>query len=358
MIPNVRRLRWLVALAIAATTAPAAAQWLHQPTRGVPRTADGNVNLTAPAPRMPDGRPDLSGMWQLNPGTYVIDAAQDLNPEDIQPWAAARFRERLENFARGDPACFLPSGPRYYITGVPKIVQTAGQLIVLYDDLTYRQIFLDGRTVPTDPNPSFMGYSAGRWEGDTLVVESTGLDERTLLDTGGHPHTDKMKVTERFHRTDLGHMDLQVTFDDRTIYAKPMVVPVQMRLVVDDELIEYVCRENEKDYDRIKGRASDRKEPVPLDVLSRYVGAYVYTVPGGSETRVIAVTLLEGELMIDGFPPVRGRIRQHLIPLSDTRFAGYFGRPLHFVTDATGAPLRVVFEAVEPGMRDIVAIRK
>jgi hypothetical protein len=356
--PDAQARRWLVAFAIAATTTPAAAQWLHQPTRGVPRTADGKVDLTAPAPRMPDGRPDLSGIWQLNPGTYVIDAAQDLKLEEIQPWAVARFRERLENFAKEDPACFLPSGPRYYIAGVPKIVQTPAQLVVLYDDLTYRQIFLDGRTLPTDPNPSFMGYSTGHWEGDALVVESTGLDERTQLDTGGHPHTDKMKVTERFHRTDLGHMDLQVTFDDRAIYAKPMVVPVQMRLVMDDELIEYLCRENEKDYGHIKSRASAQKQPIPLDVLSRYVGAYVYTVPGGSETSGITVTLVEGELTIDGFPPVRGRIRQHLIPLSETRFAGYFGRPLHFVIDATGAPVQVVFEAVEPGTRDIVAIRK
>jgi len=353
-----RAWRWLAALVMSATTASVAAQWLHQPTRDVPRTADGKVDVTAPAPRMPDGRPDLSGMWQMNPGTYIVDAAQDLSPAEIQPWAGARFRERLESFARRDPACFLPSGPRYYIGGVPKIVQTPAQLVVLNEDLTFRQIFLDGRALPADPNPSFMGYSTGHWEGDMLVVESTGLDERTLLDTGGHPHTEKMKVTERFRRTDLGHMDLQVTFEDPAVYARPMVVPVQMRLVVDDELIEYICRENERDYDHITRRASDEKRAVPVDVLSRYVGAYVYTLPGGMETTVVTVALAAGELTLDRFPGVRGKMRQHLIPLSETRFAAYFGRPLHFTTDANGAPVQIVFEATEPGTRDVVATRR
>ena len=156
------------------------------------------------------------------------------------------------------------------IVGMPKIVQTSSLLVVLNEDLTYRQIFLDGRGLPKEPNPTFMGYSAGRWEGDTLVVESTGFTDRTLLDTGGHPHTEALHVTERFHRTDFGHIDLQVTFEDPAVYAKPLVVPVRMQLAADDELIEFVCRENEKDYEHIVGKASDERHALPTEVLSKY----------------------------------------------------------------------------------------
>jgi hypothetical protein len=311
---------WLTTVTVVVASVPIAAQWFHQPTPGLPRKADGKPDLAAPAPRMPDGTPDLSGLWQLTPGSYVVNAAQDLAPGDIQPWAEARFRQHLEEFAK-DPSCFLPAGPRYYITGMPKIVQTSTQLVVLNNDLTYRQIFLDGRALPKDPNPSFMGYSTGHWEKETLVVASTGLDERTLLDTGGHPHTETMKVTERFHRTDVGHMDLRVTFDDPTIYAKPIVVPVSMQLVPDDELIEYICRENEKDYGHIRDRVSDRKQPVPVDVLSKYVGAYEYPLLGGSGAGVVNVTLAAGELVIDRKPWTRGNSRETLIPLSETSFA-------------------------------------
>ncbi len=347
-------------LAVAAllTATPVGAQWFHQRTPGLPRTPDGKPDLSAPAPRMPDGTPDLSGLWQMMPGSYVVNAAQDLAPQDIRPWAEARFRQHLEEFAK-DPSCFLPSGPRYYIAGQPKIIQTPGQLVILNNDLTFRQIFLDGRALPKDPNPSFMGYSVGHWDKDTLVVESTGLDERTLLDTGGHPHTDRMKVTERFRRTDVGHMDLQVTFDDPTIYARPIDVPVKMQLVPDDELVEYICRENEKDYGHIQGRVSDNRQRVPVETLSKYVGAYEYTdqhpVPGVSSANVVTVTLVDGELWIDRKPWVRGNSREILVPLSETRFAAFFGWQLHFVVDASGMPTAVVFDAPEPDARDVTA---
>jgi hypothetical protein len=296
-------------------------------------------------------------MWQLTPGSYVVNAAQDLAPTDIQPWAEARFRQHLEEFAK-DPSCFLPAGPRYYITGAPKIIQTPNQLVVLNNDLTFRQIFLDGRALPKDPNPSFMGYSTGHWEKDTLVVESTGLDERTLLDTGGHPHTEAMKVTERFHRTDVGHMDLRVTFDDPAVYAKPIVVPVSMQLVPDDELIEYICRENEKDYGHIRDRVSDKKQLVAVGVLSKYVGAYEYPLLGGSGTGVVNVSLVGGELAIDRKPWTRGNSRETLVALSETQFAAYFGWRLHFIPDASGVATQLVFEAPEPDVRDVTATKR
>jgi hypothetical protein len=338
-------------------TATLSAQWLKQPTRGIPRTPEGKADLSAPVPRMPDGTPDLSGLWRMNPGSYVVNIAQDLGPSDIQAWAEARFRQHLEEFAK-DPGCFLPSGPRYYIVGMPKIVQTSSLLVVLNEDLTYRQIFLDGRGLPKEPNPTFMGYSAGRWEGDTLVVESTGFTDRTLLDTGGHPHTEALQITERFHRTDFGHIDLQVTFEDPAVYAKPLVVSVRMQLVADDELIEFVCRENEKDYEHIVGKASDERHALPTEVLSKYVGAYELHLPSASDTTIINVTLEAGELIADRTPWLRGKNRQHLIPLSETVFAAYFGRRLRFVTDSQGVVTQLMFEAPEPEVRDVTTIRR
>jgi hypothetical protein len=339
------------------TAVPIAGQWLHQPTRGLPRKSDGKPDLAAPAPHLSDGTPDLSGLWQMHPGSYVVNLAQDLAEADIRPWAQRRYEQHLEEFAKADPACYLPSGPRYFIAGQPKFLQTTAELAILNDDLTYRQIFLDGRTLPKDPNPSFMGYSAGRWEGETLVVESTGLNDRTLLDTGGHPHTEALRVTERFHRRDFGHMDVQVTFQDSQVYAKPMVVPVTMDLVADDELIEYVCRENEKDYAHIVGKASDGKVDVGADVLSGYVGVYEMRA-GQAPAALVHVTLEHGALFLDRTPWIPGQDRQSLIPMSDTTFAGHFGRRMRFEKDDQGVGVRLVFEAPEPYLRDVTATKR
>jgi hypothetical protein len=134
-----------VLLFVTGVTGTASGQWIKEPTRGIPRTADGKADLSAPAPRLPDGTPDLSGLWQMNPGSYVVNIAQDLSLDDIQPWAQARFKEHLDRFAK-DPGCFLPSGPRYYIAGLPKIIHTPTLMVVLNEDLTYRQIY--GRSRP------------------------------------------------------------------------------------------------------------------------------------------------------------------------------------------------------------------
>jgi hypothetical protein len=202
-----------------------------------------------------------------------------------------------------------------------------------------------------------MGYSAGHWEGDTLIVESVGFNDRTLLDTGGHPHTEALHVSERFHRRDLGHMDLQVTFSDPTLYANPLVVPVDMQFVADDELIEYVWRENEKDYAHIVGKASDEKKFVSAEILSQYVGAYQVTSSEGAGS-LINVSLTAGELVIDRTPWWRGKNRQPLIPLSDTTFAGYFGWRMRFDKNDQGVVSRVIFEAPEPNLIDLVAIKQ
>jgi hypothetical protein len=338
----------------AATSAPAAAQWIKQRTLGIPRTVEGKADLSAATPRMPDGKPNLSGMWQMTPGGYVINLTQDLDPGDIQPRAATQYQRHLAEYAK-DPSCFLPSGPRYYITGTPKIIQTSTLIVILNEDLTYRQIFLDGRSLPKDPTPSFMGYSVGRWEGDTLFVESIGLNDRTLLDTGGHPHTEDLHITERFHRRDFGHIDHVVTFSGPALYAKPSTVSSPMQYLADDELIEYVCRENERDYQHIGSVSDDKYQTTPA-ILAKYVGTYTIGSSGDRNYRQLHVTLSGDELWMDRTPFSWEKTTNPLIPVAEDIFDANFGRRLKFVME-NGAITRMVLEGPEPGAPDLTATR-
>jgi hypothetical protein len=248
-------------LLIAAVLGPAAwGQWPARRDPTVPRLPDGKANLSAPAPKLPNGKPDFSGMWQLR-GLYVVNIAKDLKPGEVsfQPWAEALYKHRLETQGKDDPQayCVLSGVPREHVVPYPfKIYQaTSGPILFLYEALhSYRQIFLDGRELPKDANPSWMGYSVGRWEGDTLVVNSSGFVENNWLDNGGHPGTEAMKLTERFTRPDWGHINLQLTVDDPKAYTKPWTVDLTFNAVPDSELIEYVCSENEKDLPHLVGK--------------------------------------------------------------------------------------------------------
>jgi hypothetical protein len=212
----------------------ASAQWLNYPTPGVPKKADGTPNLDAPTPRAADGKPDLSGIWWLpgmgaaNTGTppkYLNDIAADLKPEQVplQPWAAALFKQRGVDNSKDFPytRCLPPGVPMISSFPAPwKIIQNPGLTAILYENsTTYRQIFTDGRILSKDANPAWMGYSVGHWEGDTFVVETSGFNDKTWLDFVGHPHTDALRLTERFHRRDIGHLDVQYTFDDPKAYT-------------------------------------------------------------------------------------------------------------------------------------------
>jgi hypothetical protein len=136
-----------------------------------------------------------------------------------------------------------------------KILNSSGMIAILYEALhSYRQIFMDGRKLPKDPNPTWMGYSVGHWDGDTLAVDSAGFVDNNWLDNGGHPGTEAMKLTERFHRRDYGHIDLQFTIDDPKAYTKPWTVKLEFTATPDSELIEYVCDENEKDLKHLVGK--------------------------------------------------------------------------------------------------------
>ena len=248
------------AILLSGLTTPLAAQWLNHPTPGIPRTADGKPNLAAPAPRTADGKPDLTGVWQRL-STYVRDIAADLKPGEVQPWAEALVQSRKENLHKEHMSLqCLPWGPSYSTSGrMAKIVQTPGLILILDEDLTYRQIFMDGRKLEADPNPSWMGYSVGHWDGDTLVVESNGYNDRTWLDRDGHPHTEALRMTERYRRRDFGHMDIEVTLSDPKVYAQPWTVALNAQVVPDTELLEAVCNESTAGHEHWVGKASDEK---------------------------------------------------------------------------------------------------
>ena len=206
---------------------------------------------SGPAPRTPDGKPDLSGVWfaqrPVDPG----------KPEPL-PWVEALLRERAANNAKDAPGAHcLPRGITNAGALFPyKLVQTPALLIMLFEDdiPSHRQVFLDGRGHPKDPNPRWMGYSAGHWEADTLVVETVGFDDRSWLTAQGHPHTEKMRVTERLRRPDLGHLEIEITIDDPGAYARPWIIKRVSELDPNDDIGEYVCTEDEKDVQHMVGK--------------------------------------------------------------------------------------------------------
>src|SRR3984885_10731701 len=236
-------------------------QWFNQPTTGIPRTEDGKPNLKAPAPRTPDGKPDLSGLWRPEFNPYNLNVIQNVKDETIfRPEAEALFRQHLADFHAPDPITHCPpAGPLDLLAAggiaLYRIIQSSNMVVLLYErGVRYRQIFMDGRKLPKNPNPTWMGYSVGHWESDTLVVESSGFVNNEWLDNGGHPGTEAMHLTERFRRPGFGHIDLQLTVDDPKAYTKPWTVKLQFTAAPDSELIEYVCSENEKDLGHLVGK--------------------------------------------------------------------------------------------------------
>ena len=244
-------------LALTALSLPAvAAQYLQHRDPKLPRNPDGSANLTAPAPRLPDGTIDLSGLWNAVDGKFLTNLAQRAGfTAPFTPEGAAIFKERQDTRGRDRPAgrCLPHSLPSaMLIPDYPwKIVQTPGLTIVLFENFTdYRQIFTDGRDFPSERAPSWMGYSVGKWEGDTFVVQTVGFNDKGWLDDGGHPRSEEMRVTERFRRPNLGRLEVEFTFDDPKRYTKPWSVTVPFRFMPDTEIIENFC-ENERDAKHI-----------------------------------------------------------------------------------------------------------
>ena len=245
---------WLLA------SIPVAGQWTKLPTAGIPRTADGKPNLSAPAPRLPNGKPDLFGIWEPQENKYVRNIAADFKGEiPFQPWAKALYDSRTDgSHSKEDPdANCLPQGvPKISAAPAPwKIVQQPGFIVIIYEAFNlWRQVFMDGRELGKELNPTWMGYSVGKWEGDTLVVDTRGFNGKAWLDQLGKPSTDALHVIERFHRKDFGHMDLTITIDDPKAYTKPWTVVQPVHLLPDTELLEFICNENNRDVPHLPGQ--------------------------------------------------------------------------------------------------------
>ena len=331
--------RVMFAIIFFALTTPLAAQWLKYPTPGIPRTRDGKPNLTAPAPRAADGKPDLSGIWQRISLKYERNVAADLKPGEIQPSAQALVRQRAEDLQKDSPGIqCLPWGPAASTSARrAKIIQAPGVIVMLDEDLTYRQVFMDGRALENDPFPSWMGHSVGRWEGETLVVESNGFNDRSWLDHDGHPHSDALRVTERYRRPDLGDLEIEVTLNDPQVYARPWTVSLRADLVPDTDLLESVCNESHTSLEHWVGKLSDEKNvevKVAPEILTKYAGTYEEQDFWGNRPHpaIIEISVLDGAL----FAELKGREKVRLAAQSQTNFTGFYGLGIQFVTDARG----------------------
>src|ERR1051326_1969063 len=337
--------RLAIVLAFATVATSASAQWLKAPTPGAPRDAAGKINMTATAPRSADGHPDLSGLWQLGVDIgYAANITADLPESSIQASARALSRLRLEDFGKDDPeitGC-KPGGPRHITRGgLTQIIQTPQLIVLLFEVLSYRQIFMDGRALPDDPNPTWMGYSVGHWDGDALVVESAGFNDRTWLDRAGHPHSEKLRVTERFRRVDFGHIQFQITFDDPETLTKPLTFSLSVNYTADTDMLENVCNEGgNRDRAHLVG-TERRPVPVTAAVLEKYTGTYVFR----EGPRIIAsfmgmtqkVTLVNEQLYLNALP---------LIPESQTKFEST-GADAEFFLDANGKVTRLVLRQTQ-----------
>jgi hypothetical protein len=285
----------LIVLGTSFTSSPLAAQWLRVTTPGVPRNADGRVNMSAATPRMADGKPDFSGIWttaepNIRTGGELSSPQQQFSPRDpktptvaegpgiaasvtasrqmanigvdlagglpYQPWLVPIVKERTANMAKDDPhiRCLPDNFLRAY--GLPhllKFVHSPNLLVVLNEmNAGYRQVFTDARPLPKDPSPTWQGYSSAKWSGDTLVIDTVGLRDDTWIDWIGSVVTEAAKVREEIRRPEFGHLEIRVTVDDPKAYTKPWTVTLKERIVVDAELIDEICLENEQSLTHLK----------------------------------------------------------------------------------------------------------
>jgi hypothetical protein len=332
------------AMVCALLPATLGAQWLDIRTPGIPRTADGKPDLTAPAPRTADGKPDLSGLWRPEVNPYRFDVVQDLKDESVfKPAAEALFLKRVDDFRRDDPVTnCLPGGPADMLNTGYRMIQSPGVTAVLYESGTgrFRQIYTDGRKLPADPNPAWLGYSVGRWEGDTFIVDSAGFNDRTWLDRAGHPHSEQLRVTEKFRRVDFGHTQFQITFDDPETLTHPLTFSLAVTYTPDTDMLENVCNESDRNRVHMIATAGKGIQLSPA-ALAKYVGTYDFV---GGSTTVAAfmghhqnVTIVNGRLYLNALP---------MVPQSETKFETT-GAAAEFVVDAGGKVTRLVLGQTE-----------
>ncbi len=333
-------------LAVLLSTA-GSAQWLNYPTPGIPRLPDGKPNLAAPAPKTADGKPDLSGIWRGASPLHRFNIAQDLKPEDIQPWAEALFLQRVRDSRKDSPLakCLPVSLPFHNFFNLTRIVQTPGIIVMLYEspNSPHRTIFTDGRDLPKDPNPTWLGYSVGRWEGETLVITSSGFNDSGWLDSAGHPQTEALRITERLRRRDFGHMEFEITIDDPKVFTKPFTVKAERLLAADTDLLEDVC-DNERDRGRLTGATGVKVKP---ETVATYAGVYELS-PG----REVIITVTDDLLFVQG-------LNEPKLPLfvqSDTQFMSTATpNGFEFIKDAQGKVTHLMVRGAEG---DRKAVRK
>jgi hypothetical protein len=266
-------LTFLAAGTLAAAPALVQAQWLSYPTPGVPRTAGGKPDLSAPAPKVLDGKPDLSGVWEIEhnrpcppEGCADMEVGQEFvnigwslkGGLPYRPWAADLVKVRIAQNGKDDPGSHcLPTGiVKMHTTPLyRKIVQIPGLVIILNErNTSFRQIFTDGRPMPRIDQPTFDGYSSGKWDGDTLVVETAGFSDGLWLDRDGSPMTDAARITEKFRRVNYGRLEIEMTVDDPKAYAAPWTVTLNQFIRPDTDLLNYTCLENEQDISHLVGK--------------------------------------------------------------------------------------------------------
>ena len=324
---------------------PGFAQWIDTPTPGVPRLADGKPNLSAPAPVAADGKPDLSGLWR------PVGVSGDLRDTGlIQPWVREAMAGHERNYYKDGPhmRC-LPSGPGTIAGngggggGFKRIVQGGAMVAILNPDLTYRQVFMDGRKLEADPLPTWMGYSVGRWDGTSLVVESNGYNAKTWLHPEGLVHTEQLRITERYSRPQFGRLQIDVTYTDPGAFERPLHAVVEMRYAVDDEMLELVCAESAANSsegwtgNKLTDAAQAAVE-VPASVLADYVGRYQGLWLDNPTT--VEITLESGRLLVNR----NGGGTRALVPQSETTFVCptcQWGQPYVFTRGADGVATQV-----------------
>lgn len=252
---------------------PILAQWLNYPTAGVPKNSQGQPDLNAPTPRTADGKPDLSGMWEpLKNKPCPKEGCADFQmPQEFtnigwslkgglpyQKWAADLRKARMAENGKGDPGSHcMPTGlVKLHTTALlKKIIQTPGLIVILNErNVEFRQIFTDGRPPLSDPDPTFNGFSTGKWDGDTLVVQTNGIRDGEWLDRSGNPLTDAAKITEKFRRPNYGRLEIELTVDDPKAYTKPWTVNLVQTIVLNTEFFDYYCIDNETDVAHLVGK--------------------------------------------------------------------------------------------------------
>ena len=337
--------RLAVSLVLTAVCLPLHAQWFDWQSPLVPRTADGRPDMDAPAPRTPDGRIDLSGQW------VPADASGSLfDDSKILGWALEAMAAAEASFYTEDPRFHcLPSGPSWLPAGpsaggARQILQRPEIVAILHSDMTYRQVFMDGRSLEPDPIlPTWMGYSAGHWDGDTLVVESNGYNDKTWLTREGLPHTSQLRITERYTRLDYGRMQLEVEYVDPGTFTEPVQAVIELVLQPDGAMLEVVCNESETGQQHYTGDMTQSEQKiveVPIETLEKYVGTYQGIWLGRLITA--EVRLENGELWLKRTPrysDTGGNTDYDssvLVPQSQSAFDSDFGLGWIFVVDDAG----------------------